>query len=75
MSEGHTGVDWTRLAERNLDRATDALWAKIQGVNTPSEGGGVTVSPSSVSIWSSQNLMPYLLIGMAIVGAVMIFKK
>lgn len=75
MSEEHPGINWTRLAERNLEMATTALWSKIQGVNTPSEGGGVMVSPSSVSVWSSQNLMPYLLVGMAIIGAVMIFKK
>lgn len=68
------GIDWTGHADRALDMAITVIGNKLQGVNTPS-GGGVMVSPTSFTVWSAQNLIPFILIGMAIIGATMVFKK
>jgi len=68
-------IDWEGLATRAMDTAITVIGNKLQGVDTPVQGGGVSVSPSSVSVWSSQNMMPWILGAMAIVAAVMIFKK
>jgi hypothetical protein len=68
-------IDWEGLATRAIDTAIVVIGNKVQGINTPTQGGGVSVSPTSVNLWSSQNMMPWLLAAMAIVAAVMIFKK
>jgi hypothetical protein len=75
MATEREGIDWTGHADRALDMAITVIGNKLQGVNTPVEGGGVSVSPTSLSVWSSQNMMPWILGAMAIVAAVMIFKK
>ena len=68
-------IDWEGIATRAMDTAIVVIGNKLQGVDTPKQGGGVQVSPTSVNIWSSQNMMPWILGAMAIVAAVLIFKK
>jgi branched-subunit amino acid transport protein len=74
MAEDERRIDWEGLATRALDTAIVVIGNRVQGIRTPT-AGGVSVSPTSVNVWSSQNMMPYILGGMAIIAAVMIFKK
>lgn len=72
MSETNK-IDWAGLAERNIDKAITVLLNKVQGIKTP-VGAGVSLSGSGVSVWSSARILPFLLIGTAIIGVTLILK-
>jgi hypothetical protein len=71
--DGQRRIDWEGLATRAMDTAITVIGNRLQGVRTPVGMGG-TVTGSGVSFWSSSNILPFMLAGAAIIGAVMIFK-
>jgi len=74
-----TKIPWAEWADEAWHTALAVIANKIQGVQTPTgtvaTGAGVSVTGQGVSLWSSQNLIPAILIGAALIGAVMVFKK
>ncbi|MCJ7828482.1 MAG: hypothetical protein MUP81_01930 [Dehalococcoidia bacterium] len=74
-----TKIDWSAIATNLMNTTIAVIANKIQGVQTPTgtvaTGAGVSVTGKGVSLWSSQNLVPAILIGMALIGAVLVFKK
>jgi len=72
-------IDWAAIATNAMNTAISVIANKVQGIQTPTgtvkTGAGVSVTGQGVSLWSSQNLIPAILIGAALIGAVMVFKK
>lgn len=72
-------IDWAGIATNAMNMAIVVIGNKIQGIQTPAgtvkTGAGINVSGSGVSLWSSQNLLPAVLIGTAVIALAMVFKR
>jgi len=71
MADERQRVDWAGLATRAMDTAIVVIGNRVQGIRTP-VGSAVSIGKSGFSL--SSNILPYLLIGTAIVGAAFVFK-
>jgi len=68
------GIDWDGLINRALNTAIDIIGRKIEGVKTP-VGAGVQISPTGLSFYSSNVVLPFLIIATLTIGVILLVRK